>query len=180
MKTQITKISNASLKLGGFLIMALFLGSYAVTAQNTLNASGGSQSISSGTFDYAIGEMTLVSTQSNGSITVTQGLLQSGSSSLSTPEAVFSDQNLKIFPNPVKNSLYINPAMGMAGELSIELFDLHGRRILQKAFFLQSGLEKQELDLSSIQVATYMLSVQFKNGEKIFRQSYKIIKNNGR
>ncbi|MDQ7916590.1 T9SS type A sorting domain-containing protein [Mesonia sp. MT50] len=159
----------------GLLVLLGFL-PFSISAQSTLNASGASQTLSSGTYDYSVGEMMLISTQSNANITVTQGLLQIEDPSLGVSQTVFSNQNLKIYPNPVDNILNIKPDMQGTGELSVQLFDIHGRRILQKKFSLQTGLEKQQLDLSSLEQATYMLNVQFNRGKQSYRQSYKIIK----
>lgn len=159
-----------------FLGIMLGLLPNTLKAQTTLNTTGGSQTTTEGTFDYSIGEMTVVSTQSNADITVTQGLLQPESATMGVDKEILLDQNLTVFPNPAKNSLHIKPALNGAGELAVQLFDLHGRLILQKSFSLHTGLEKQELDLSSLQEATYMLDVQFKHGKQNYRQTYKIIK----
>ena len=177
MKTLIKTNSKLSL-----LIFQLLLGFVPVNAlaQATLNASGGSQALSSGIFDYSIGEMAVVSTHSNSAITVTQGLLQIESTSLGVLDHLFTDKNMRIYPNPVKNELYIQPLLESSGELSVQLFDLQGRHIMQKNFYLQTGMEKQELDLSALQEATYMLNVQFSHGQNNYRQTYKIIKSSHR
>lgn len=167
------------LKLFVFFVLFGF-SPISITAQSTLNASGGSQTLSSGIHEYSIGEMMLVSTKSTPDLTVTQGLLQIESSSLGVSQEVFSKQELAVFPNPTNNTLYIKPGLQSSGELSVQLFDLLGRRILQKTFFLQTGLEKQKLDLTSLQEATYMLNVQFNHGKQSYRQTYKIIKSSAR
>lgn len=171
------KLTQISFKMNHIGLLALlgFL-PFSITAQSTLNATGGSQTLSSGTYDYSVGEMMVISTQSNAVITVTQGLLQIEDPSLGVSQSVFSNHNLKVYPNPVDNILYIKPDLQGAGELTVKLFDLHGRRILQKNFSLQTGLEKQQLNLSTLQQATYMLTVQFDRGKQSYRQSYKIIK----
>lgn len=174
MKTQNT-ISIKLFKLR-YVLLAVLLGSFSLSAQSTLNTSGGSQSVATGSFDYSIGEMTVVSTQSNTNLTVTQGLLQVESSTLGLPEILISNQELSVFPNPVENILNIKPYFKSAGELLIQLFDIQGKRILQKTFHLQSGLEQQELDLSTLSDASYMLNVQFNKGTQNHRQTYKIIK----
>lgn len=175
MKTLIS--INAKLSLLTFLLLLGFVPISAL-AQSTLNASGGSQTLASGVFDYSIGEMAVVSTHSNAEITITQGLLQMEASSLGVSDQFFSEQNMRIYPNPVRNELYIQPLLEGSGELSIQLFDLQGRHIMQKNFYLQTGVEKQELDLSFLQEATYMLNVQFSHGQNTYRQTYKVIKSN--
>lgn len=159
----------------GLIILFGFL-PFSVAAQSNLNATGASQTLAIGTYDYSVGEMMVISTQNNSQITVTQGLLQIEDPSLGVSQSVFSKQDLKFYPNPVDNILNIQPDLRGAGELSVQLFDLHGRRLLQKKFSLQTGLEKQQLDLSSLQQASYMLNVQFNHGKQSYKQSYKIIK----
>lgn len=174
MKTHNT-ISIKLFKLS-YVLLVVFLGCFSLNAQTVLNASGGSQSVSTGSFDYSIGEMTLVSTESNANLTVTQGLLQVESTTLGIPEIPISNQELSVFPNPVENILNIKPYFKSSGELSIQLFDIQGKRILQKTFHLQIGLERQELDLSTLSDGSYMLNVQFNKGTQNHRQTYKIIK----
>ncbi|MDN6310296.1 MAG: T9SS type A sorting domain-containing protein [Flavobacteriaceae bacterium] len=147
-----------------------------ISAQSTVNTSGGSNTLSIGAFDYSIGEMTVVSTQSNANITVTQGLLQVESSSLGISEEILSDQDLTIYPNPTTDLLYIKPSLEGSGELSIKLYDLQGRRVSERTFYLKTGLEKQKIDLSYLQEATYMLSVEFIHAQKNYHQTYKIVK----
>ena len=172
-------ITEFSFQVFGFLILLGFV-SYGVQAQSIINASGGSNTLSNGIFDYSIGEMTVISTHSTSDITVTQGLLQMEATSLGVSDQLFTDQNLRIFPNPVKTELFLQPAMDGSGELSVQLFDLQGRHILQKDFFLQTGSERQQLDLSALQEATYMLNVQFSHGKKLYRQTYKVLKSSRR
>ncbi|TQD40279.1 T9SS type A sorting domain-containing protein [Haloflavibacter putidus] len=163
-----------------FVCILAVLFSSSIRAQTTINASGGSENLAGAIHQYSIGEMMVVDTHSNGNITVTQGLLQIGSDYLDVSEEIFSSQNLTIYPNPVKNVLYLEPILEGSGELSVQLFDLQGRRIMQQKFFLQTGLEKQELDLSTLSEATYMLNVKFNKGQKNYRQTYKVVKTSGR
>jgi phosphopantothenate synthetase len=84
-------------------------------AQQTLNVSGHSAKIDGMTFDYSIGEMTLVSTERASNLIVTQGVLQPGSSSTSSPS---SDATLTIVDNPIK--VYPNPASHL---LFVEMYE---------------------------------------------------------
>lgn len=55
------------------LMALLIMGAASAEAQSTLNVAGNSAKINGMTFDYSIGEMTLVSTERNANIIVTQG-----------------------------------------------------------------------------------------------------------
>lgn len=168
---------NYIINISFILLLVLFCFTTNITsAQSTINASGGSKSFPIGIFDYSIGEMMVVSTNSNAGITVTQGLLQVENATLGTSEEILSKQDLTVFPNPTVDLLYLKPSLEGGGELLIEIFDLQGRRISEYEFDLKTGLEKQKLDLSFLQDATYMLNVKYNHDKKRYRQTYKIVK----
>jgi hypothetical protein len=65
---------NRKARLVSMAVLALI--SSDAFCQHTLNVSSHSAAIKGLTFDYSIGEMTLVSTERNANLIVTQGLLQ--------------------------------------------------------------------------------------------------------
>ncbi len=162
------------------LLLLLLLLPLGIVAQTTLNASGGSHRFSSGVYEYSIGEMTVISTEVGSDIIVTQGVLQIEDVSLGMEEQSSLIQGLSVYPNPTKNKVYIKPSLGKSGEFSMKLYDLLGRLILEKKTFLHSGREEQELDLSLLSDATYMLNVEFMDGNERYHNSYKILKYSGR
>ena len=159
-----------------FLFLLLVSIPTVVIGQSVINASGGSHSFSGGVFEYSIGEMTEISTERNDEIIVTQGLLQIEDVSLGVPEESFSIQNLTVYPNPTKGELHIKPSLGKSGELSLKLYDLLGRIVVNRNVYLQTGQEQQVLDLSSLSEATYMLNIEFFHGKERYLSSYKILK----
>lgn len=107
---------------------------YRSWAQQNLNVSGQSVKINGLHFDYSIGEMTLISTQSNSKITVTQGILQPTIPVTKMPNqqgssATLSETNIKVYPNPTENMLFIESFENEDAELSFQLYDLSGRVI---------------------------------------------------
>ena len=162
----------------GFKLLLLLLVALpvSVNGQDVLNASGGSHSFSGGVYEYSIGEMTEISTERNDDIIVTQGLLQIEDISLGVPEESFSIQNLTVYPNPTKGELYIKPSLGKSGKLSLKLYDLLGKLVVDRNVYLQTGQEEQVLDLSSLSEATYMLNIEFLHGKERYLSSYKILK----
>src|SRR5690625_3008553 len=103
---------NTTVKVG-IVFWAFLIGLWPniLKSQTTLNTSGGSKNLTSGIFYYSIGEMAVVNTHSNDDITLTQGLLQIESLFLGIKEEPFTNRNLMVFPNPVKNTLSIQPSL---------------------------------------------------------------------
>lgn len=159
-----------------FLLLLITVLPTAIHAQAVINSSGGSHSFSGSVYEYSIGEMTVISTERDGDIIITQGLLQVEDVSLGVPEESFLTQDLMVYPNPTKGKLYIKPSLGKSGELSVQLYDILGGLIIDRAFLLQTGQEEQELDLSLLSDATYMLNVEFTHGKERYHNSYKILK----
>lgn len=144
-------------------------------AQQTLNATGGTGTIGGDTYSYSIGEMVLVSTFQNANFGVTQGLLQGAIGGLGVEE-VFLTGGLEVYPNPVSSSLFIQPDFQGGGELQLKLYDLLGRLVLKRQSHLQSGGEKQRLDLSILQEGTYLLKADFTQDGKTYPHTFKILK----
>jgi len=60
---------------------------------------------------------------------------------------------LRTFPNPAQSSLYLRFAPGWRAD-RLELFDQHGRRVLQRRY---NGNTVGELDVSTLSPGLYML-----------------------
>lgn len=148
----------------------------AAAAQTALNASGNSGSIAGNLYAYSIGEMVLVSTETSSNLIVTQGVLQASSGTMGVAETTFLAENLSLYPNPVENTLYLQPTLPGGGELSVGLFDLRGRQLMQRKIELQSGSERQELNLSTLQEGSYLLKATLQQGERTYEHSFKVLK----
>ena len=163
----------------GFALLALV--PFCSNAQSTVNASGGSVSIGGDLFAYSVGEMVLVGSASSGQLLVTQGVLQADADiSVSLPEGTISEVRLLVYPNPVDNILYLQPEMEQGGELSMRLFDVNGRVILDGDVRLGSGNERQEIDMASLAEGSYFLRTALRQGDQTYNKVFKIIKSNGR
>lgn len=158
----------------GFAFFVLFPNG--TNAQSTINSSGSSAIISGNLYAYSIGEMVLVSTESSGTLIVTQGVLQASGSVLGVEEETLLEAGLSLYPNPVTNILYLQPNFPDGGELSLQLFDLRGRLILKRKINLQTGTERQELNLSSLQEGAYFLKARLQQNERSQKHSFKILK----
>ena len=159
-----------------FLFLLMVILPSTLTAQDVLNSTGGSHSFSGGVYEFSIGEMTEISTERNDDIIVTQGLLQIEDVSLGVSHEAILIHDLTVYPNPTKGKLHIKPSLHKSGELSLKLYDLLGRIVLNRSVYLQTGQEEQELDLSFLSEATFMLHVEFLHGKERYFNSYKILK----
>lgn len=149
---------------------------FVAAAQTTLNASGNSGTIAGNLYAYSIGEMVLVSTETSTNLVVTQGVLQASGGTMGVAENTFLAESLSLYPNPVENTLYLQPALPGGGELSVGLFDLRGRRLLQSKMDLHTGSERQELDLSTLQEGTYLLKATLQQDNRTYEHSFKVLK----
>lgn len=177
MKTILSKDKSGT-QLVSFLGLALLvlLLSQNINAQRTINATGGTGSISGDIFSYSIGEMILVSTASAGNNFYTQGLLQNDDVNLKVHDNQYLAEGLELYPNPAANIVYLQPSFEGGGKLSLQLFDLRGRLVKQLDEHLQSGFEKQNLDVSNLQEGTYLLQAVLNQEGKRYRHTFKIVK----
>jgi hypothetical protein len=130
-------------------------------AQNTLNVSGNSAKINGMTFDYSIGEMTLVSTEHQSNFIITQGLLQPNqttSEQATSPSDLNQWQNLvKVYPNPSDNLVYAEWQADKTADCSYQLLDATGKVVLKGNYQQVSGTNKIRLELQSLAAGTYYL-----------------------
>ncbi|MBL7765599.1 MAG: T9SS type A sorting domain-containing protein [Chitinophagaceae bacterium] len=154
-------------------------------AQTTLNVTGHSAKINGMTFDYSIGEMTVVSTERNGNLIVTQGLLQptgSGQNANTNPGNNTLNETanqIKVYPNPTSNILFIETLETLSAEFDYQLFDATGKVVLKRTEEQKAGVNKFRLDMQSLAQGSYYLMIRkpAKDG-KLENYSFKIQKLN--
>ncbi len=128
---------------------------------STLNAAGGSGKISTNTYEWSVGEMTLVHTVSASNIVVTQGILQPIPASNSVKNATLLTNYIKVYPNPASETIYIDCSFPERGNLSYMLQDITGKIITSGDAHIEAGNRKIEINLFDIAVATYMLNISY-------------------
>lgn len=160
-----------------------------IAAQNSINSSSHRCSLADGQFEYSIGETTLVNTERNSHMIVTQGYLQPFQS-LSLP----SDNNgnsetepgfkklvghVKVYPNPTESLLFIEFNEQHASEINYQLYDAGGRMIIHKTIVTAEGLNKFTIDMRSLLTGSYFLIFNRKEESGITNSdSYKVQKVN--
>ncbi|MEO7081517.1 MAG: T9SS type A sorting domain-containing protein [Flavobacteriales bacterium] len=186
MKTVRIQTDNLRSLLHGIRAVGLSLALFALLpicaqAQSTVNASGGSGTIAGNLYAYSIGEMVLVSTATSAQINVTQGLLQAdGELTVGLREDTLVAGQMTLYPNPVDNILYLQPELAQGGELTMQLYDMNGRLIVDQEVRLSSGTERQEIQMASLAEGSYFLRTALRQGEQTTHKAFKIIKAGGK
>jgi len=138
---------------------------------NIMNAGGGSILIGTTYYDFSIGEISLVSTVYDttsvsgtpDTIIITQGLLQNDISfPASVPNTPLS-RNLSVFPNPARTVVNLQYSSSGGGTLSYRLMDINSRVISVNSANVQVGTTKEQINVSKLAAATYMLEVTFRS-----------------
>lgn len=146
-----------------FIFSPLLFGAIAMHAQSvgpaTMNAAGATGSVGGYEVEWSIGEMTMVSTFSNSSIVVTQGVLQPTTDKAGVDERTQIARQVQVFPNPAKAIVNVQYNAASAGTLSYRLTDMNGKTILKKKIDTRQGQNTDQFNIADLAVATYMLEV---------------------
>ncbi len=163
------------------LLILLMLAAIGAQAQSigpkTLNATGGTVTISGNTYEWSVGEMTVINTASSSTLVVTQGVLQptTPTTGIKKTES-FTAQQLKVYPTPTQNTLFIQPDFNKSGQLQCYVTDAAGKEILKHEANLQTGNEKQQINMESLAAGNYMLVVLFSSNTDRFQTAFKVQK----
>ena len=96
-----------------------------------------------------------------------------GERELVNADELFAEDDISIFPNPVKNKLTLQWSSDLAGEASVEIFDLLGKKIKTESFNVLIGDMQQTINMSELPSGNYFVQLLF-NGN---RKAFKIVKN---
>lgn len=167
------KSMNKNLKSIFVLAFVLSIGQN-MWAQSTFSATSHSATIQGVTYEYVIGEMTLVTTEKNPNLIVTQGFLQP--QNVEAPAGV-DDQNLaqflQVYPNPTDDVVFIDIKQDVLTNLTYNLFDASGRVLLTgKA----DGKNLLTVNVKSYATGNYYLLLTSNHTGKPENYSFKIQK----
>ncbi|NML69845.1 T9SS type A sorting domain-containing protein [Chryseobacterium sp. RP-3-3] len=150
-----------------FLILFTFSVSI-LNAQSTVLATGTNASGSNGSVSYSVGQTTYL--YKGASSQILEGVQQAYEiTTLSASETVSKQEGILLYPNPVRDYLYIDFTSAPYKGSECQLFDAQGK-LIKKGVISQS---KSELDLSSLPSAAYILRIN-QNGENL--KTFKVIK----
>ena len=175
------------MRLTTVLSILFFLNTNPCLAQSmspgTVNVSGESAAIGNYRFEWSLGESAAITTMENSNLLVTNGFLQfnvQNQPEVNLVKSFLSDE-IKVYPNPVKNILEINILHANKGKHQIELLDAKGNKIkeVQLVYDGMGALEKW--NLSKLPSGQYFLNIRQMhpvNGRVVKKRAYKIFKVN--
>jgi hypothetical protein len=70
-----------------------------------------------------------------------------------------AQQDITIYPNPVDGMLHINYYSENEGKVMIRLYDPTGRKVIDKEFSYESGINTYTLDLSPYFRGLYLIEI---------------------
>lgn len=161
-----------------YLLLLLIAGLNAKAQQSTpfiVNSMGGTATINNTFYDWSFGEMLLVNTFSTPNLIVTQGVLQpesyGGPSGINTPTSAI--KNIKIYPNPSQDIIYIQSDDKTERKFQYTLMDVSGKILTN-----EEGEKTQTINLSGFPAGMYMLKITVVEQQQTLSQTYKIQKIN--
>ena len=147
----------------------LILMSTGVFAQSTLNVSGGGKIIGTNSYDYSIGQMTVVSSFISPSLVITQGVLQPSSSIATRVVTNTLQKDMKVYPNPSSAIVNIESNFKKSGLLKAALLDVNGRTVIYDEWNMANGADKNIMDIQRLSEGSYFLRLIFDNEETTFK-----------
>ncbi len=139
------------------LLVLLLFCSGSIMAQSTLNAASNRVTIQGQIFEYSVGEMTLVNTERNPHLIVTQGYLQPASGTQVHSQDAANGlsafaSGVRVYPNPTSD--WLNMEFAETTPEKILLLDASGKTI-QKA---EPG-SSVRMNLSALASGNYFLMI---------------------
>lgn len=159
-----TKMIYSCIRVFAFLVL---LSNFSY-AQQILSSSGATGQNSSGSISYTLGEL-VITTQTNGTNTITQGFHQTQIIVTAISEPSGTGFSMTVFPNPTNDFVTLKIEKGEIQNLEFILFDAQGRFLLQKEL---TGSE-QKVSFEQLNPGNYFLKVS-KNGMEL--KTFKIVK----
>ena len=150
---------------------------------SAINIAGKTSAVGNFSLEWSVGESAAITTMGNSNLVVTNGLLQFNVENQTEANLVtaFLPDEIKVYPNPVKNILDINILHANKGQHLIELLDGKGNKIkdLQLDYNGMGALENW--NLSGLPAGQYFLNIRQINpinGKLMKKGAYKILKIN--
>ena len=163
-----------------FALLLLQLGVKAQSVSSSvINTSGSTYSQGFYSLDWSVGEGTLVTVMKSGDglIVISNGFLQPDLPVGNTVQH-FTNEEVKILPNPTYQKVEINLATKQQGVLRIYVYDTRGRLVINAKSTLYGVPIVERLDLTPFSGGTYFVKLELEPAIGSHRKtgSYKIVK----
>lgn len=165
-----------------FLLFILLSSFFAANAQSigpgiTFNSAGGSSVVGGNTYEWSLGEMAVVSTNTVGNITITHGVLQPFKKNADAVEnSSFVLDHATVYPNPADQHVILKTNFNEAVQMNARLYDAGGRIIVDKRIEAKAGLHTENFDLSALAAGTYFIILDVSLQGSLQSASFKIQK----
>jgi hypothetical protein len=165
------------------LLLLATASSAQIAATYAVNIAGNLVSTGNYNFEWSVGESAAITTMGNSNLLVTNGLLQYKVDN--QPEvnlvASFLPDEIRVYPNPVKNILGINILHANKGKHQIELLDAKGIMIKEVQLNYTGMGALENWNLSGLSAGQYLLNIRQTDavtGRLVKKGAYKILKVN--
>jgi hypothetical protein len=154
-----------------------------IASPYAINIAGKSSSEGNYALEWSVGESAAITTMNNNDLLVTNGFLQYNVEN--QPEAnfiaSFLPNEIRIYPNPVKNILHINILHANKGKHQIELLPVIGAKLKQVQLYYNGMGALESWNLGGLPAGQYILNIRQthpETGRLIKKGAYKILKTN--
>ena len=155
-----------------------------ITAPYTINIAGNQVTRGSYAIEWSVGESAAINIMDNSDrYLFTNGLLQFSvqNQTENNLAPTFLTNEVRVYPNPVKNELYINILHASKGNDQLELLDEKGVKVKEK-IVVYNGMGALEVwNLSGLTAGQYFLNIRHTHpvtGRLVKKGAYKILKIN--
>jgi hypothetical protein len=156
------------LKIKLFIFLIFFAIAFQVSAQQSVNSSGGDATGSGGSASYSLGQV-VYSSNSTATGTISQGVQQAHEIYALGIDNEKQDLILNLYPNPTSQFITLDINTSDLQNYSVQLTDIHGKQILE----IENLQNKTEMNLNNLPTASYYLILM--KGKSVI-ETYKIVK----
>ncbi len=176
--------SNQFLLLFFTSILCVSAVSAQLTAPYAINIAGNQITKGNYSIEWSVGESAATNIMDNSDHYVfTNGLLQYNVENQTETNLVasFLTNEVRVYPNPIRNELYINILHASKGNDLIELLDEKGTKLKEKVVVYNGMGALENWNLSGLKAGQYFLNIRHTHpvtGRLIKKGAYKILKIN--
>lgn len=127
-------------------------------SRSVIGAAGGE----GGNLTYTVGEV--VTETASGATTLTQGFQQPDTVTVVGVDRFAGAFDLKLYPNPAQEFLYLDVSLTTPVALQVELIDARGRQIMPAHRTQPQAYTQVVLDVRTLAEGTYMLRIRQQDG----------------
>lgn len=181
---EIINLLNPKFRLTIVAIFFAMACSSQITAPYTINIAGNQVTKGNYAIEWSVGESAAINIMDNSDLFVfTNGLLQYNVENQAEINKIasFLTNEIRVYPNPVKNELFINILHARKGNDLIELLDENGAKLKEKIVVYKGMGALEVWNLSSLTAGQYFLNIRHTHPEtgKLVKQgAFKILKIN--